>query len=282
MIKIKSILIGLLSFFVFIMPVSASEIHDAARKSETGEKNLIKITILYDNYVYAEGTKAHWGFSCLIEGTEKTILFDTGTKVDILMHNIDQMKVNLKEVDQVVISHIHEDHTGGLFAVLEKKSNIPVYLPYSFPYYFVRRVEKAKGKVITVNEPLKVCENVFLTGEMGDNSKEQSLILDTQKGLVVITGCSHPGIAKIVRRAKEILKKKVYLVFGGFHLMRHSEKDVKKIIKELKEMGVLKCGATHCTGEHAIKLFREAFKENYVKIGTGRILEISKKEIKND
>jgi 7,8-dihydropterin-6-yl-methyl-4-(beta-D-ribofuranosyl)aminobenzene 5'-phosphate synthase len=166
--------------------------------------------------------------------------------------------------------------------VLEKKSNIPVYLPYSFPYNFVRRVEKANGKVITVNEPMKVCENVFLTGEMGDNIKEHSLIIDTEKGLVVITGCSHPGIVKIVRRAKEILKKKVYFVFGGFHLMRHSEMDVKKIIKEFKEMGVLKCGATHCTGERAIKLFREAYKENYVKIGTGRVLEISKKEIKND
>jgi 7,8-dihydropterin-6-yl-methyl-4-(beta-D-ribofuranosyl)aminobenzene 5'-phosphate synthase len=245
-------------------------------KSGNGEKNMIKITILYDNYVYAKGTKAEWGFSCLIQGTEKTILFDTGTVVDILMHNIDQMKVNLKEVDQVVISHIHGDHTGGLFAVLEKKPNIPVYVPYSFPYNFVRRVEKAKGKVITVNEPLEVCENVFLTGEMGDDIKEHSLIIDTEKGLVVITGCSHPGIVNIVKKAKEILKKKVYFVFGGFHLGRHSDKDVKKIIKEFKEMGVIKCGPTHCTGERAIQLFREAYKENYVKIGTGRVLEINK------
>jgi 7,8-dihydropterin-6-yl-methyl-4-(beta-D-ribofuranosyl)aminobenzene 5'-phosphate synthase len=280
MIKNGTILIFLLGAALFSMILSASGFHGEAPygPSAGGREKPIKITILYDNYVHAEGTKADWGYACLIEGMEKTILFDTGTKPEILMHNVRQLKVDLKDVDMVVISHGHGDHTGGLLTVLEKKPGIPVYLPGYFPAEFIERVEKAGGKVVQVKsaESVKLCENAFLTGVMGDEIEEHSLILDTgtDKGIVVITGCSHPGIAEIVKRAKEIVKKNVYIVFGGFHLMRHSKAQVKSIIREFNQMGVLKCGATHCTGDKSIQLFREAFKDNYVKIGTGKIIEI--------
>lgn len=231
------------------------------------------MTILYDNYIFAEGTKSDWGFSCLIEGMEKTILFDTGTRPEILSHNIQNLQIDLIKVEQIVISHNHGDHTGGLFSVLEENHDVSVYLPYSFPYNFVRRVEKSRAEVVAVNQPLKICEKVFLTGEMGDRIKEQSLILNTSKGLVVITGCSHQGIVNIIKKAKEILDKDIYLVFGGFHLMRHSDDEVNKIIQEFKKLGVLKCGPTHCTGEKAIQLFKQAYGDNYVKMGTGRIIQ---------
>ncbi len=252
---------------------------DSASITEVGpgEKNLIKMTVLYDNYVFAEGTKSDWEFSCLVEGTEKTILFDTGGKGDILRFNMDKAGVNLKNIDMIVLSHNHWDHTGGLSMILDKNPEIPVYIPYSFPYDFVRRVEKYKTEVIPVNKPRKLCKNIYLTGEMGDKIKEQSLILNTDKGLIIITGCSHPGIVNIVKRAREIIKKKVYLVFGGFHLMRYSEEEIKKIIQEFKKMEVLKCGATHCTGDKAIQLFKEAYGKNYVNIGTGRVLKFSEK-----
>jgi len=233
----------------------------------------ITITILYDNYVHMEGTKVDWGFSCMIKGTEKTILFDTGTKPDILFHNIKRLDVNPRDAELVVISHNHGDHTGGLWALLEKNPLVNVYIPYSFPDAFARKVEKNKAKVITVNQPVQVCKNVFLTGEMGDGIKEQSLILDTDKGLILVTGCSHPGIVDIVKKAMEIGKKKVLLVFGGFHLMRKSEDELKEIIAELKKLGVLKVGATHCTGEKAIKLIKEAYGKNFVDIGTGKVLK---------
>ena len=86
-------------------------------------KDGIKVTILYDNYAYSEGTKTDWGFSCLIEGTEKKILFDTGTKSDILFHNIKKLKANMKDVELVVISHNHYDHTGGLSRFLQENHN---------------------------------------------------------------------------------------------------------------------------------------------------------------
>lgn len=279
--NLKKTGIVLVTLFVFGMSLWAADIHMATQQGDLAkvksllEKKPLKFTILYDNYVFKEGTKADWGFSCLIEGTEKTILFDTGTHSEILFHNIDQLKVDLNQVEQIVISHNHGDHTGGLSAVLDKNHDVSVYLPISFPLEFVRNVENKKAKVVSVDEQVEICQNVFLTGEMGDQIKEQSLIINTSKGLIIVTGCSHQGIVNILKRAKEMFDKEIYLVFGGFHLMRHSEEDVKNIIEQFKDLGVAKCGATHCTGDKAIGLFKDAYGKNYVPMGTGRVLEIS-------
>jgi len=245
--------------------------------NKKGMQTPLKFTILYDNYLYKEGTKPDWGFSCLIEGTEKTILFDTGTNPEILMHNVDQLEVDLEEVEQIVISHNHHDHTGGLNAVLEKNHEVSVYLPVSFPYEFVRNVETSKAEVISVDEPVEICQNVYSTGEMGDQIKEQSLILNTNKGLIIVTGCSHQGIVAILKKAKELFDRPIHLVFGGFHLGAKSKTELEEIIRNFKEIGVEKCGATHCTGDEAIGMFKEAFGENYVPMGTGKVLEVNTK-----
>jgi 7,8-dihydropterin-6-yl-methyl-4-(beta-D-ribofuranosyl)aminobenzene 5'-phosphate synthase len=234
----------------------------------------IRFTILYDNYLHKEGTKSDWGFSCLIEGTEKTILFDTGTQPEILMHNVGVLGVDLKKVDQIVISHNHDDHTGGLSAILEKNPNVTVYFPVSFPAEFGRRVEGLKAKPQSVDKPVEICQDVYLTGEMGDEIKEQSLIIDTAKGLITVTGCSHQGILNILKRAKEILDKPIYLVFGGFHLGNKSDAEMQEILAGFRKLKVEKCGATHCTGDAQIAMFKKAFGENYVPMGTGRAIEV--------
>jgi len=280
MTSLKKMITLMVALFVFGMSIWAADIHRAARQGNLEkvksllEKNPVKFTILYDNYLFKEGTKTDWGFSCLIEGTEKTILFDTGTRPEILLYNIDQLKVDLNQVEQIVISHNHGDHTGGLFTVLDKNHDVQVYLPVSFPSDFVRRVESKKAKVVSVDEPVEICQNVFLTGEMGNRIKEQSLIINASKGLIIVTGCSHQGIVNILKRAKEMFDRPIYLVFGGFHLGGTPDAELAEIIQSFKEIGVLKCGATHCTGEKAIGLFKEAYGENYVPMGTGRIIEI--------
>jgi len=280
MTSLKKMIPLMVALFVFGMSIWAADIHRAARQGNLEEvkslleKNPVKFTILYDNYLFKEGTKTDWGFSCLIEGTEKTILFDTGTRPEILLYNIDQLKVDLNQVEQIVISHNHGDHTGGLFTVLDKNHDVQVYLPVSFPSDFVRRVENKKAKVVSVDEPVEICQNVFLTGEMGDRIKEQSLIINASKGLIIVTGCSHQGIVNILKRAKQMFDRPIYLVFGGFHLGGTPDAELEEIIRSFKEIGVLKCGATHCTGEKAIGLFKEAYGKNYMPMGTGRVLEI--------
>ncbi|MEA3432007.1 MAG: MBL fold metallo-hydrolase, partial [candidate division WOR-3 bacterium] len=89
-----------------------------------------------------------------------------------------------------------------------------------------------------------------------------------------VTGCAHPGIVNIVRKAKELLNKNIYLVLGGFHLMAYSEKEVKEIIKELEELGVEKIAPSHCTGGRPIELFREAWGENFLDLGCGAVFKV--------
>lgn len=239
------------------------------------EGSSITITVLYDNYPFGEGLKTDWGFSCIIEGTEKTILFDTGGKEEILFHNINKLNINPSAVDLVVISHLHGDHVAALYPFLEKNNKVSVYYPKSYPdSKSVWRDEETGVKMVYQDEPIKICKDVFLTGQMGTKIKEQSLIIDTEKGSIVITGCAHPGIAGIVKRAKELVKKDVYLVFGGFHLVGKSGAEVKEIIRQFKELGVQKVGATHCTGDKAIELFKQAYEENFVQMGVGRVIQI--------
>jgi 7,8-dihydropterin-6-yl-methyl-4-(beta-D-ribofuranosyl)aminobenzene 5'-phosphate synthase len=158
--------------------------------------------------------------------------------------------------------------------VLKINSNVSVYIPVSFPYEFVRKVEMSGALAESVDKPIEICANVYLTGEMGVQVKEQSLIINTKKGLVIVTGCSHQGIVNVLKRAKEILDKPIYLVFGGFHLGGTSDKAMERIILSFEELEVKKCGATHCTGDRAIGMFKEAFGDNYMPMGTGKVFVV--------
>ena len=240
------------------------------------EKEMFTCTVLYDNYIFEPGTKADWGFACLLEGGEKKILFDTGTKPDILWHNIDKLGVDVSDLDEIIISHDHGDHTGGLVSVLDKTSDVTIYLPASFTQSSIERYQKLGARVELVSDPLKLERGIYLSGEMGTRIKEQSLFLETKKGVVIVTGCSHQGIVSIIEKAREVVATDIYLVFGGFHLMEHSESAVNNIIERFRELGVEKCGATHCTGDAQIAQFKEAFAEDYVQMGVGRILEIER------
>ena len=235
----------------------------------------ITVTILYDNTAFVPGTEADWGFSCLVEGTEKTILFDAGTKPEVFFRNVEALDVDLTEADLVVISHEHDDHTGALARVLEQHRGLTVYHPVSFSGQFVSAVTHAGATSVPVTEPVEIINDVYLTGEMGGDIKEQSLILRTGDGLVVITGCSHPGIVEILERTQQILDEKIFMVVGGFHLLRHSDDEMVAIIEQFKRLGVVKCGPTHCTGDQQIAAFKDAYGENFVAMGSGRVLRFT-------
>ena len=232
------------------------------------------ITIVYDNYEYDKRLSIGFGFSCLVKIEDKNILFDTGGDSPILLNNLEKSGVDLKEIDIIVLSHIHGDHTGGLTGVLEVNPDVTVYIPKSFPNNFKEEIKSYGASSVDVSNSIKIWDGVYSTGELGTWIREQSLIIKTDKGLVVITGCAHPGVVNIVKKAKEITKDDVYLVTGGFHLGEASDSEINSIIESFRNLGVKKTAPCHCTGDRAIRVFEEEYKENFIKAGVGRVIKI--------
>lgn len=235
----------------------------------------IKVTVIYDNYLYKDGLKTDWGYSCLIEGAEKTILFDTGTKGDIFLHNVNRLDIDLKKVDLVIISHDHGDHWGGLSTFLKENPKVKVYMLKSFQEKTKNMARDAGAELIEITDPVKVCSGIYLTGEITGPVNEESIYIKTKKGTIVITGCAHPSVDKIVKKAKELSEDKILFVMGGFHLMRTPENRVKEIISNFKDMGVKYVSATHCTGDNAIEMFRKEYKDGFIKTGAGIVLTLA-------
>jgi 7,8-dihydropterin-6-yl-methyl-4-(beta-D-ribofuranosyl)aminobenzene 5'-phosphate synthase len=234
----------------------------------------ITITILYDNNPYDERLEIAWGFSCLVEGLEKTILFDTGGDGSLLLRNMQTVGADPQDVDVVVISHVHSDHLGGLSSFLEENPNVSVYLPQSFPTEIKDDASGAGAQVVEIGESIEICRHALVTGELGSWIKEQSLVIETSSGLVVITGCAHPGITDIVRRARELAGHDVYLVLGGFHLGDASPARIKGIVEDFQQLRVEKVAPCHCSGDEARRQFEEAYGEDYIPAGVGSRLEV--------
>ena len=240
-----------------------------------GIEKPVTVKVIYDNYAKVNGVKADWGYSIVIEGLDKGILFDTGTKPDIFEYNFSNLDIDAENIDLVVFSHEHGDHTGGLTAFVKIKKDIPVLIPSSFSDSFKKKMIDYGLTPVLVREPAKICNNLYTSGEFAYQIPEQALVLNTKNGLVVMTGCSHPGIVEMLKEIKSAFNKNIYMVFGGFHLLDKSEDEMKTIISEMKSIGVGKCGATHCTGDKQIKMFKEAFGDNYFELGVGNSLIIN-------
>ncbi|MBN2720594.1 MAG: MBL fold metallo-hydrolase [Proteobacteria bacterium] len=251
----------------------SSNAFPAGREVTQAGKDLFRLTVLFNNVPFRSDLETGWGFSCLIEGPEKTILFDTGADGDTLLSNMHRLGLDPGIVDAVVLSHIHGDHTGGLRTLLSLRSGITVYVPVSFPQDFIREVRNLGAAVETVSGPRKLMEDVYSTGEMGSAIKEQALILDAREGLIVVTGCAHPDVADMTRKAATFLEKPVYLLTGGFHLGGSSEARIREMIARLKALGVKKIAPSHCTGDNAIRMFREAWGKDFIDGGLGAVIE---------
>jgi 7,8-dihydropterin-6-yl-methyl-4-(beta-D-ribofuranosyl)aminobenzene 5'-phosphate synthase len=239
-----------------------------------GVEKPVTVKVIYDNYVKFDGLQSDWGYSVVIEGLDKSILFDTGTRPEIFDANFKKMGINAEDIDYLVLSHEHGDHTEGIPAFVKMKTGIPVIIPHSFSGTFKKKMKDNSLELLLVNGPAKICDNLFTSGEFNYQIAEQALVLNTKKGLVVMTGCSHPGIVEMLKEIKTTFNKNIYMVFGGFHLLEKSDREMDTIISGMRSLGVIKCGATHCTGEKQIQMFKNAFGENYFELGVGNKITI--------
>jgi len=233
----------------------------------------VTITILYDNNEYDERLETAWGFSCLVQRGDLTLLFDTGGDGPTLLSNMATLELDPADIDIVLLSHIHGDHVGGLGGILAVNKETTVYLPRSFPTDLKEQIG-ASARVVEVHEPMEISEGIHTTGEMGREILEQSLVVETAQGLVVITGCAHPGVVNIVAKAKEITGGEVYLVMGGFHLGGASQATIEDIIEEFQRLGVQRVAPCHCSGDLARSAFERAYGENFILVGVGKRLKI--------
>ena len=212
----------------------------------------MKITIIYDNTAFKQELIADWGFSCLVEkeNTPK-ILFDTGGDGKVLLSNMEKLGIDPLSIDEVFISHAHFDHTGGLSEFLNINKKAKIYIPPSFHGLKNR-------EVITIKGPTKIHENVFSTGEL--EGIEQSMGVLTDKGIVLIVGCSHPYMGNILDAAKKF--GKIYAIIGGMHGFSDFE-----LFQDLEII----C-PTHCA-QHKAEL-KKLYPQKYIEGGAGRIIEI--------
>ncbi len=212
----------------------------------------MKATIVYDNNTTREDLTADWGFACYIESAGKNILFDTGADGSILLENMKKLEIDPRKIDRVFISHNHFDHIGGLSAFLNINPRVKVFVPPS-----LRGIRHAE-EVIYLSHPAELEKGIFSSGEL--DGIEQSMAIKTERGLVLLVGCSHPDMEKIFRAVSPF--GKLFAIIGGLHGFSKYE-----LFRDLS----LIC-PTHCT-LHKAEL-KSLYPEKYREGGVGTVIEI--------
>jgi 7,8-dihydropterin-6-yl-methyl-4-(beta-D-ribofuranosyl)aminobenzene 5'-phosphate synthase len=233
----------------------------------------LTITMVYDNIPDDPRVTADLGFGAYIQYHDQAILFDTGRDGQILLENMQTLDIDPTSVQAVVLSHPHNDHIGGLADFLEVSSHPPVYLLSTFDDSFIERTQQAT-EVIEAVHGQEIAIDILTSGEISGDIPEQVLVIRTRKGLVVITGCAHPGIVRIVEQVIELTDEPVYMVMGGFHLGEASEDEIEAIIEDLKQLGVRAVAPSHCTGELATHMFAVEYGEDFISTGVGSVITI--------
>ena len=272
-----------------------------------------EITILYDAFGKTSTMRKDWGFAALIEYGGKRILFDAGNDAEIFAHNVQAKGIDLTTLDFAVVSHRHGDHTSGLNYLMTVNPDVPIYVPKenfgvfgaALPGTFYKRDESLppemryfdgappetlrfgspwpEGNFTWITETTEVAPGfhlILLKGPWGEDLDvmEISLAIDTPDGIVLIVGCSHPTIEKIVEAASSVIDKPVHLVFGGTHLLPATPDEIGRIATALRDdWKVQWIAPVHCTGEPAFAILKQSFSDRYLYAGLGTTLELGPK-----
>ena len=269
-----------------------------------------RVTILYDAFGSRPELVADWGFAALVEYGGKRILFDTGNDGRIFERNVRALGVDLKHLDFVVVSHRHGDHTGGLAYLLQQNPRVTIYAPRegfgvfgaSLPTSFLRRdttlpprmryyggrSPKAiasgspwpRAHFVWVDSLTRVAPGIAIVSTVSQTPgtlelRELSLAIRTPDGLVLVVGCSHPGIETIVAAAQPF-GDHVHLVFGGLHLVTTPDPEIERIAAALHDRWKIDFLAPgHCTGEPAFDVLSRVFGDRYVYAGLGTTVSLT-------
>jgi 7,8-dihydropterin-6-yl-methyl-4-(beta-D-ribofuranosyl)aminobenzene 5'-phosphate synthase len=268
-----------------------------------------RVTILYDSFGKSPSVTMDWGFAALVEYGGKRILFDTGNNAKIFEHNVKALGVDLRNIDFVVISHRHADHTSGIPYLLTVNPKVPIYvpdepwglfargvkndfyrkdpsLPAEMRYYGGHPPEILEGgtpwpgaNFIPVSQRTEVAPGMFILQGVSTSPgtlelKELSLAIKNPQGVILIVGCSHPGIEHIVQEASAI-DPHINILFGGLHQIQKPDQEVERIAAVLHDQYKLERVAPgHCTGEPEFAALKRAFGDHYVYAGVGSVVNL--------
>jgi 7,8-dihydropterin-6-yl-methyl-4-(beta-D-ribofuranosyl)aminobenzene 5'-phosphate synthase len=289
---------------VFMVAGISSLIPMAAPAGAASPETKSQITILYDAFGTDPSMSKDWGFSALVEISGKRILFDTGNDADIFAANVKAKGVDLKTLDFVVLSHRHSDHMAGLNHVLSVNPTVKIYAPKegfgiygsSLPSSFYRKDETLSPEMRyyggappqimkfgaawqganfeLIDKTTEIAPGMTLIALVSDavgtkELKELSLAINTPEGAVLVVGCSHPGIERIVEAAAAI-NPRIQLIVGGFHLVVAPDDAIAKVVATLKDTyKVERIAPGHCTGEPTFAALKKAFGDRYIYAGLG-------------
>ena len=271
-----------------------------------------RVTILYDSFGKSPTLTMDWGFAALVEYGGKRILFDTGNNAQIFEHNVKAAGVDLQKLDFVVMSHRHGDHIGGLAYLLKVNPTVKIYAPKersgvygddqpSSTWYRKdpslpaeqRYYSGAPPEIIHMGEAwpnanfqlidknIEIVPGMYLIALVSDQPgtlevHELSLAIRTPDGLVLVVGCSHPGVERIVQEATAI-NPHINILFGGFHEIQAPDPEVERIATVLHNQYRLERVAPgHCTGEPEFTALKKIFGDHYVYAGVGSVVDLPK------
>ncbi|MBD3359486.1 MAG: MBL fold metallo-hydrolase [Candidatus Buchananbacteria bacterium] len=247
----------------------------AMPQNEKLKLNNLELIVVFDNNEFDQRLQTGWGFSCYIKTQQSDWLFDTGADGQVLLSNMRKLKLEPQSVKHLFLSHIHNDHVGGVNDFLTKNSNVNVYLPGIFPEDFKNQIKEITPEVLQITDFKALTDNFYSSGVLGTEPKEQALVIETKQGLVVLTGCAHPGIVEILETVKNQFDQPILLVLGGFHLDSAGLEKTKNIVQAFKDLNVKYAAPCHCSGEITQRLFEEEYKENYIEIGAGKSIRLA-------
>ncbi len=241
-------------------------------KSTTSKRRKkVDVLILVDNSRY-NNLKSPWGLSMLVRACGHQVLFDTGPDPESLGYNAEKLGVDLSMTDAVVISHEHGDHVGGLTYIAAVKPGIKVYVPQGMSPSIKRWMEDLGLAVVGVGDTAEICPCMAVVGELYGPPYEESLAVRTGDGLVVLVGCSHPGVDRMVLKAKSDLRMRPLAVIGGFHLTYASLERIRSVVGRLVSEGIFKVYPLHCSGSLVRRVLRGSHSGRYEEAHVGSLI----------
>jgi 7,8-dihydropterin-6-yl-methyl-4-(beta-D-ribofuranosyl)aminobenzene 5'-phosphate synthase len=237
-----------------------------------------KVTTIVDNNVFKKGLASSWGLSFYVEtctnDKKHSVLMDTSGSFQAFIGNASELGLNLSEVEAILISHWHSDHCGALSQVLTLiRRSTPVYAP-SASTSGIREIINANREPVVCSKPIEFMDGLMSTGEIPNGISEHSLLVNVKnRGLVVLVGCSHPGIINVLKHAQKVSDvDKIYAVIGGFHI--RSVGEGIRIGEFLRELDVKLVSPCHCTSNDAMQGIAKIMGERCIRNGSGKIISI--------